>query len=471
MTIEEKFAKLGVDGAPGQECRQMNEQTVINSGTESSSVCGAVYDVPRNATYYVSCNAACGATYDVTCDVSCDAVCDAPSNAVCDAPSDAVCDASSDAVCDASSDASRDSPVDFSHGDVDAFTPIPGAFDEFTAAVREGGAHAYTEYRGRRDIREELAVKLSNFTGAQILPDDLILTPGTQGALFLAMGACVAHGDKVAIVEPDYFANRKMTVFLEGTILPVRMNFENASGLAGLDLDALEGAFRSGAKVFLFSNPNNPVGAIYAKEELQAIASLAMRYGVTVIVDELYARQVFDGRKFHHLCAMSERPENLVTVIGPSKTESLSGYRIGAAYGTSAIIERMEKLQAIVSLRCPGYAQGVFRSWFNEPPGWLEERIKLHQNLRDDLLKLLNNAKDIYVRPTEGGSYMFIRFLKMKIQVTEFIRLLRPLGVTVTHGAEFGPGFSDWIRINFSQNHAATLNAIRLILNLCERHR
>ena len=102
-------------------------------------------------------------------------------------------------------------PVDFSHGDVDAFLPLPGSFEAFEKGYKIGGKQAYTEYSGKKDIREDLARKLAAFTGAAIDPScEIILTPGTQGALFLAMGSLVGAGDKVAIVEPDYFANRKL---------------------------------------------------------------------------------------------------------------------------------------------------------------------------------------------------------------------------------------------------------------------
>lgn len=98
--------------------------------------------------------------------------------------------------------------MDFSHGDVNAHPPIPGSIETFDQGYALGAAQAYTEYRGKLSLREGLAKKLADFTGAPVDADqELILTPGTQGALFLAMGANIAHGDKVAIVEPDYFAN------------------------------------------------------------------------------------------------------------------------------------------------------------------------------------------------------------------------------------------------------------------------
>ena len=261
MTIQEKFAGLGIDNAPGQEALQKKEALDLRG----EKLLGA--------------------------------------------------------------------RVDFSHGDVDAHMPTPGSFDVFKEGFEEGGSQAYTPYRGRKKILDHVAASLSGFTGASIDPEEnLILTPGTQGALFLAMGANIMPGDKVAIVEPDYFANRKMVEFFGGQMVPVVLEYENEGGRAGISLESLEEAFKDGVKLFLFSNPNNPVGCVYSYEEITGIAALAKKYGVTLIVDELYSRQVYPGIPYTHLCAQKEIPENLITILGPSKTESLSGFRLGAAF-------------------------------------------------------------------------------------------------------------------------------------------
>lgn len=152
-------------------------------------------------------------------------------------------------------------PVDFSHGDVDAFPPAPGALQAFEEGVRAGGAQAYTEYRGKDALRRDLAQKLSGFTGASIDPEEeLILTPGTQGALFLAVGAAVGRGDPVVIVEPDYFANRKLVEFFDGTLRPVRLNYEAPGQGAGLDLEALEADSGRGPGSSCFPIPTIPPG-------------------------------------------------------------------------------------------------------------------------------------------------------------------------------------------------------------------
>lgn len=401
--LEEKFAKLGCENAPGQEGRQKQEELPLVGG-----------NIPGT-------------------------------------------------------------PVDFSHGDVDAHKPIPGSLETFVEGYVVGGGHqAYTEYRGKASIRQYLAEKLAAFSGAPVDADsELILTPGTQGALFLAMGALVGPGDKVAIIEPDYFANRKLVEFFGGQLVPVSIQWKSVTQYAGLDLQALENAFKDGVKLFLYSNPNNPTGVTYSPEEVAAIGRLAKQYGVAVIADELYSRQLFDKNlPYTHLRALPEKPDTLITIIGPSKTESLSGFRLGVAYGSAEIITRMEKLQAIVSLRTAGYCQSAYLNWFNEPEGWMERRVNDHRIIRDDILKVIDSYEGFWARKTEGGSYLFLQLPKLRVSISQFVKLCRmQAAVTVTPGTEFGPQFTDCVRLNFSQDHDAAVAAVDRICQMANRYR
>lgn len=403
--IEEKFAKLGTDHAPGQEVRQGND--VADPALTGEALPGTA--------------------------------------------------------------------VDFSHGDVNdsSFAPTPGALDEFVAGVQRGGSQAYTEYRGGAELRERVAQKLAAFTGKPVSSkQELIVTPGTQGALFLAIAATVTAGDRVAIVRPDYFANRKLVEFLGADIAPVRMDYLKHMDRAGLDLTQLEDAFKSGVKTFLFSNPNNPTGVVYSADEIAQIATLANKYGATVIVDELYSRLLYSGQQYTHLRALPVASENVVTIMGPSKTESLSGYRLGVAFGAAHLVDRMEKLQAIVSLRAPGYSQAVLRTWFDEPAGWMEERTKQHEEIRDDLLAVFRKVPGVSVRTPQAGSYLFPQLPTLTLPLHTFVKALRvQANVTVTPGTEFSPDTADSIRLNFSQNHDASVKAVERIAQMIERYR
>jgi len=359
--------------------------------------------------------------------------------------------------------------VDFSHGDVDAFAPLPGAEEAWNSGFKKGAKQAYTEYRGAAKIRTGLAERLGKFTGKPISAEnELIIAPGTQGALFLALGTTVTFGTKVAVVTPDYFANRKLVVFLGGEVVPITLNYKEAQSKMGVDLNQLENAFKSGTEVFVFSTPNNPTGFVYSSTTINQIAALAAAYNVTLIVDELYSRMLYSGEKYTHLCACDVVPENLITIIGPSKTESLSGFRLGVAFGTPKLIDRMERLQAIVSLRAAGYNQSVLDTWFNEPPGWLEDRIRGHEAIRDELHGIFNAGKLQTVCP-QAGSYLFPQLPELSVDLHTFVRLLRyQANVVVTPGTEFDLNCTDSIRLNFSQDLTAAVAAAKRIVKMAE---
>ena len=359
--------------------------------------------------------------------------------------------------------------VDFSHGDVDAFPPTPGSDATWEKGFHKGGKQAYTEYRGDAEIRKRLADALGKYTGTAISAEgELIITPGTQGALFLALGATVTQGTKVAVIRPDYFANRKLVVFLGGEVVPIALNYKEIQSEKSIDFNQLENAFKSGTKVFVFSTPNNPTGVVYSRTAINKIIALATAYDVTLIVDELYSRMLYSGEEYTHLCSCDLLPKNLITIIGPSKTESLSGFRLGVAFGTPKLIDRMERLQAIVSLRAAGYNQSVLNTWFREPEGWMEKRIREHEVIRDQLLKIFNAGKFSTICP-QAGSYLFPQLPPLKVDMLTFVRLLRyQANVVVTPGTEFAPDCTDSIRLNFSQDHIATVAAAKRIVKMTE---
>ena len=362
--------------------------------------------------------------------------------------------------------------VDFSHGDVDAFPPPSEAAQEWMRGYEMGGKQAYTQYRGSASILKNTAERLSKFTGCKIQANqELIITPGSQGALFLALGATVESGAKVAVVEPDYFANRKLVSYLGGTLVPIPLNYQDNSLKRGIDLDVLEEAFKSGTKVFVFSTPNNPTGLVYSRETINKIATLALTHDVTLIVDQLYSRLLYSGETYTHLCACKNAPKNLITIMGPSKTESMSGFRLGVAFGTSWLIERMERLQAIVSLRAAGYNQAALNSWFQEPSGWMEKRIGEHEAIRDALLKIFNSSGLPTATP-QAGSYLFPKLPPLEVDIELFVKLLRyQAGVVVTLGSEFGPTTNQSVRLNFSQDHKSAIDAAKRIVEMVQRYK
>src|SRR5690606_19889685 len=111
-------------------------------------------------------------------------------------------------------------------------------------------------------------------------------------------------------------------------------------------------------------------------------------------------------------------------------------------------------------------------TWFNEPAGWIEERIRRHRAIRDDLLDVLRAAPGISARTPEAGSYIFPGLPDLVVPHADFIRILRlQAGVTVTPGTEFSPHSGSSLRLNFSQDHRAAVEAVERLVALVERYR
>ena len=136
----------------------------------------------------------------------------------------------------------------------------------------------------------------------------------------------------------------------------------------------------------------------------------------------------------------------------------------------------MEKLQAIMALRCSGYNQAVFLTWFHEPEGWLEARVRAHKEIRDAVMEVIRDVPGVSAKPTEGGSYLFVTIPELDVS----LRTKRPImggvvrelaDVIVTPGTEFGPQYVHQFRINFSQDKENAAAAMKRLFAVMERYR
>ena len=229
----------------------------------------------------------------------------------------------------------------------------------------------------------------------------------------------------------------------------------------------MEAAFRQRPKVFLFSNPNNPTGTVHDEETLRLIAELAIRYDVIVIADELYSRLVYDGRPYTHLATIDGMRERTVSLLGPSKTESMSGYRLGVAVAQAAIVDRMEDVQSIAALRAPAYAQHTLRHWIRDDHELVAERVRDYQALRDMAVKAFNSTNFIRATPSGGTSYLFPRLIGIDASDQEVaLRLQDEAGVIINPGYQSGERGTGHFRICFAQDERVFANALDRIVSV-----
>lgn len=359
--------------------------------------------------------------------------------------------------------------LDTTHFDTVRFPPPPWASGNFKEAA-DDGAKAYTPYRGDPEVITAVAAQASALLGIAVDPaQHVILTPGTQAGLFTAIGALAGQGTRVALLNPEYLFSERILRFYGAAITHVPLHTD-ADSSPGPDLEALEAAFRNGVKVFIFSHPNNPTGAVYSHETIQAIATLCCKYDVTVIADELYTRLLHDGTPFFHLAAEPGMQERTITLLGPSKTESLSGYRLGVVVAPGEICDRMENVLSITALRAPGYAQHLLVNWLRDDEQWLAERIPEFTALRSMTAAAFARLPWLSWTPGAGTAYAWVDVSALRMSAFDVsAALLTEAGVLVSPGYQFGPGNEGFFRVCYARDEEQWQGALGRMVDVLDR--
>lgn len=333
--------------------------------------------------------------------------------------------------------------------------PAPAyALEAFSRAAR-GEGMTYTPYVGDSGVREILSANIETHLGLTATGTmGTILTPGTQGALFLALSAVIEPGDLVILPDPDYLSTERTLRYLGAEVAHVPVVYEDIDGRPVLDGDVLASLAARGPKLFIFSHPNNPTGAVYADSTLEQIASLAIEHDFLILADQLYCRLVYDNEEFTHIANLPEMAKRTITTLGPSKTESLSGYRLGVAVAPNELIDRMEDIQSITALRAPAYAQHVLAHWLAEDGDYVRERTLEYAALRDVTVERLNDSGVFSVSRSWGTSYLFPKLLVDASDQEVAIAVKEQAGVVVNPGYQFGPRGTQHVRLCIAQDEA-----------------
>jgi aspartate/methionine/tyrosine aminotransferase len=340
--------------------------------------------------------------------------------------------------------------IDTTHFDVTRFPPPDYALPAFVSAAGSG-VSAYTAYRGGAGIRERCAEGISALLSVSIDPErNLILTTGTQGGLFAVLSALVDAGDRVALTDPEYLFAERILRFLGAEVIRIPLHADGSG--PGVDLQQLEDAAAGGIRLFLTSNPNNPTGTVYSDGTIQGIARLAAAHDFLVVVDQLYCRLIYDETRFTHLASEPGMDTRVVTLLGGSKTESLSGYRIGAVVASAEIIDSVEEVVAFSALRAPAYSQHVLSGWLHDDEDFVRDRVRQLRLSQRHATERLRSIPGIRVEPGAGTAYLWPDVAGLGLTSLDAARLIYEAGVVVSPGYQFGPSGTSRFRMCFAQD-------------------
>jgi aspartate/methionine/tyrosine aminotransferase len=287
-------------------------------------------------------------------------------------------------------------------------------------AARAGGIQAieqnftrYTEVAGIPSLRALIARKLKEENGLEYAPGEIVVAAGAKPAIYHALLAFADPGDEVLLPTPAWPSYMDMARLVGAK--PVEIPIAAASGYK-LTAEALVRALRGGsggARLLLFSNPCNPTGAVYSPDELRRLAEVVRGEDLSVIVDEIYERLVFDV-PFLSMATLPGMRERAVTVNGVSKSFAMTGWRIGYAAGPAAVMKAMRSMQSHTSGNpCSISQKAAEAALAAELDGGEGREILLRMKqafaLRRDLVaRLLDDIPGLtYVRP-DGAFYFFV---------------------------------------------------------------
>ena len=233
--------------------------------------------------------------------------------------------------------------IGFGAGEPDFPTP-DNIVEAAVRACREPKHHKYSPAAGLPELREAIAMKTMRDSGFECQASQVLVTNGGKHAVFTAFAALCDPGDEVICPAP-YWTTYPEAITLAGGV-PVIIQTDETTGFK-VTIDQLDAALTPRTKVLLFVSPDNPSGAIYSPEEVEAIGRWAVDKGVWVLTDEIYEHLVYGDNRFVSMpTVVPELANQCVIVNGVAKTYAMTGWRVGWMIGPSDIIKASINFQS-----------------------------------------------------------------------------------------------------------------------------
>jgi aspartate aminotransferase len=333
-------------------------------------------------------------------------------------------------------------------GDPDFDTP-DFIVEAALAAIREGKTHYPAPTKGTFDVLEAIAEKMARDNGVTVNPaTDIVVTPGSKWALFIALAAVTNPGDEVLYLEPVWVSYPPMIRLTGGTPVAVGLSADDNFAITG---DLLREKITPRTKALMVNSPSNPTGRVLTAEEIGAIAEVAAEFDLYLITDEVYEKLIFDGRKHLSLAAQPGMAERTLTTNGLSKAYAMTGWRLGWVAGPTRIMKLAAKMHSQAVTSAASFTMAAATAALNGPQDAVVEMSRSYQERRDFMVAALNEMDGISCLMPEGAFYLLPRFSNTEKNSVEIAAsLLDKAGIAGTPGIAFGAGAEGHVRFSIA---------------------
>ena len=233
--------------------------------------------------------------------------------------------------------------IGFGAGEPDFPTP-DYIVEAAVAACRDPKNHRYGLAGGTLELKAAIAAKTKRDSGYEVEPSQVVVTNGGKHAVYNAIAGVVDPGDEVLIPTP-FWTTYPEPVRLAGGV-PVPVETDIHSGFKAT-VDQLEAARTVNTKALIFVSPSNPSGAVYSKEQIEAIGRWAAEHEIWVLTDEIYEHLVYDDNEFHSIATLvPEIADRCIVLNGVAKTYAMTGWRVGWLIAPPDMAKALTSLQS-----------------------------------------------------------------------------------------------------------------------------
>ena len=332
-------------------------------------------------------------------------------------------------------------------GWADPFMPdfsIPShIMDKTIEAIKSPISSHYTAPTGNMELREVICSRFLEKYGVEIIPErNVIITPGSDSALFFAMFPFLQKDDEVIIPCPSYPNNMQNIKMMQAT--PVVYKLESNNDYQ-IEMESLEALVTDKTKMIVLTHPNNPTTTVYSKESLETIRTIVLKYNLVLVCDQAFDDFTFENEYIAPM-SLPDMFEHTITVCSISKGMGLSGYRVGYIIASDKIMDVMYGCAVSVVGATNTVSQIAAVEAFKHSE-FMELFEKSYDYRRHQAYKILNNIPGVKMKLPESGFLAWVDVSELGDSSTICKRLVDEAKVAVNDGVNYGPGGEGHIRI------------------------
>ncbi len=268
--------------------------------------------------------------------------------------------------------------------------------------------HKYTPTSGLPELRKAVAEKTGRDSGLGIDAANVLITNGGKQAVYNAFAALCDPGDEILLPAPYWVTYPEAIALAGGT--PVVLTTDESAGFK-VTVEQLQAAFTPKTKALLFVSPSNPTGAVYTRDEVEAIGRWAVDHGVWVVTDEIYEHLTYGDAEFHSMpVVVPELADTCLVVNGVAKTYAMTGWRVGWLVGPTDVIQAAMNLQTHCTSNVANVSQRAALAAVSGDLSAVAMMREAFDRRRQTMVDLLNGIPGVDCLDPQGAFYCFPSF-------------------------------------------------------------